>query len=126
MVQKHETQAKVLYYTLDENATIAADGNSTNSPGAQGATSASLYVTSTQDGTTPSLNVQLQTRDPLGNWHDVGSGVTLAHGMATTASDSELAIAGPFGTHFRAVYDVDVANMDETYTAVDVAIALEF
>lgn len=106
---------------LVTNATIAADGYSAGVT-CDRATKVSVYVDATLGGTTPSLQVFLQTKDANGNWHDVGSGTTA---ITATGTTKEVGITGPFGSAFRVRYDVDVASGNETYTNVDVSLHFE-
>jgi len=113
---------KTLSVSVKADATVAADGFS-DVVRCKNVTKASVYAVATLAGTTPSFNCFIQTKDANGNWHDVGSG---AGAITATGSTSEVAVAGPFGDEFRVRMDVDVADTDETYTGVDVALALEY
>lgn len=109
-------------FILLENTAITANGTGpTNPVGASGVQKASLYVSATLGGTTPDLVVFLQTRDPAGNWHDLGSGIHLT----ATGVAKEVGIAGPFGDAFRYRAAIDLTDTNETYAGVDISIVLE-
>jgi len=112
--------SKVKHFILKENATIAADGQ-TDAVKVKNASKVSLYGRATLAGTTPSFKAQVQTKDAAGNWHNLGSGVTIT----ATGLIKEAGITGPFGEEFRIDMDIDVASGDEAYTLVDLTVAIE-
>lgn len=114
---------KTKSFLVSDDATITADGSS-SAVTVTGATKVSLYVKATLGGTTPSLNAYVECADGDGNYHDLGSG---AGAITASGTTTEVGITGPFpGNKFRVRYDVDVANADETYTAVDATLSFEY
>lgn len=107
--------------SLRADGTVTEDGE-TDAVYLKNVTKVSLYINATLAGTSPSYKAVVQTKDANGNWFDLSSGKTIT----STGSEKELGLTGPFGSAFRVREDVDVADADETYTDVDVALHFEY